>query len=66
MIKNDEKAHWKCQFKREKRKGDINACQTPTQRLAFLDQTKPYEVIEGEDNCLLNVGIDRMWDLIDG
>ena len=65
MIKN-EKAHWKCQFKLEKRQGDINASLTPAQRLAFLEQTKPYEIIEGEDNCLLNSGINEMWDLITG
>ena len=65
MIKN-ETAHWKCKYKIEKRHGDINACQTPAQRLAFLEQTNPYEIIEGEDNCLLNSGIDEMWDLITG
>ena len=65
MIKN-ETAHWKCRYKVEKRHGDINACKTPVQRLAFLQQTKPYEIIEGEDNCLLNSGIDEMWDLITG
>lgn len=65
MDKN-EKAHWKCEYKLEKRKGDINACLSPAQRLAFLDNVKPYETIKGVDNCLLNVGIDIMWDLIDG
>ena len=65
MIKN-ETAHWKCKCKLEKRHGDINACLTPTQRLAFLDTVKPYETIEGEDNCLLNSGINEIWDLITG
>jgi len=27
---------------------------------------KPYEVIQREGNCLLNSGIDQMWDLITG
>jgi len=27
---------------------------------------RPYEVLEGEGNCLLNSGIDEMWDLIVG
>ena len=66
MIKNVEVAHWKCKYKLEKRQGDINACKTPAQRSAFLQQTKPYEIIEGKDNCLLNSGIDEMWDLITG
>lgn len=65
MLKN-EKAHWKCKFKLEKRQGDINACISASQRLAFLDQVKPYETIKGEDNCLLNSGINEMWDLITG
>ena len=65
MNKN-EIAHWKCQFKLEKRHGDINACLSTSQRLAFLEQVKPYETIEGEENCLLNSGIDEMWDLVTG
>lgn len=65
MLKN-ETAHWNCQFKLEKRQGDINACLSPAQRLAFLEQNKPYEVIEGKDNCLLNSGINEIWDLITG
>lgn len=65
-MENEEKAHWKCEFRLEKRHGDINALQTPEQRLAFLEQVKPFEIIEGEDNCLLNTGIDEMWDLITG
>lgn len=65
MLKK-ETAHWKCKFKLEKRHGDINACLTPSQRLAFLDTVKPYETIEGEDNCLLNSGINEIWDLITG
>jgi len=65
-MKQREKANWSCKFKLEKRHGDIDSLKTPTERLAFLESTKPYEVIEGEDNCLLNSGIDEMWDLITG
>ncbi len=65
MLKN-EKAHWKCKCKLEKRHGDINACLTPAERLEFLEQIKPFETIVGEDNCLLNSGINEMWDLITG
>jgi len=65
-MTNNEKAHWKCQFRLEKRPGDINKCQTPAQRLAFLETVSPYEVIKGKDNCLLNTGINEMWDLITG
>lgn len=65
-MTNNETAHWKCQYKIEKREGDINECLTPAQRLVFLEQIKPYEIIEGNHNCLLNSGINEMWDLITG
>jgi hypothetical protein len=59
-------AQWKCRYRLEKREGDINACNSPEERLAFLRDTIPCEVIESEGNCLLNTGIDEMWDLITG
>jgi len=65
-MRKQDLAHWKCHYRLEKRKGDINACKTPEERLAFLANTKPYEVIEGEHNCLLNTGIDKIWDLVTG
>jgi hypothetical protein len=65
-MENKDIAQWKCRYRLEKREGDINACQSPAARLAFLGKTSPYEVIKGEDNCLLNTGIDEMWDLITG
>ncbi len=65
-MENKDVAQWKCRYRLEKRDGDINACQSPEERLAFLGNTSPYEVIEGEGNCLLNTGIDEMWDLIVG
>lgn len=65
-MNENEIAHWKCKFKVEKRQGDIDLCQTPAQRLAFLEEVKPFEIIEGEDNCLLNSGINEMWDLVTG
>jgi hypothetical protein len=32
----------------------------------FHDTFMPYEIIEQEGNCLLNAGIDEMWDLVTG
>jgi len=32
----------------------------------FYRLFQPYEVIEQEGNCLLNAGIDEMWDLVTG
>lgn len=65
-MENKDIAQWKCRYRLEKRDGDINACKSLEERLGFLENTRPYEVIEGEGNCLLNTGIDEMWDLIVG
>jgi hypothetical protein len=65
-MENKDIARWKCRYQLEKREGDINAFRSPEERLAFLEDARPYEVIEGEGNCLLNTGIDEMWDLIVG
>jgi hypothetical protein len=65
-MENRDSAQWKCRYRLEKREGDINACNSPQARLAFLEDTSPYEVIEGEGNCLLNSGIDEIWDLVTG
>ncbi|MEA1957607.1 MAG: hypothetical protein U9N01_04550 [Euryarchaeota archaeon] len=56
---------WKCNYVLEKRVGDIDACKNVDERLAFL-RTEPYEKLEGEDNCLLNSGINEIWDLVTG
>lgn len=65
-MRKQDLAHWKCTARLEKREGDINACKTPEERLAFLANTKPYEVIEMEGNCLLNTGINELWDIVTG
>jgi hypothetical protein len=65
-MKLNERGNWNCKWALEKRLGDINVYNTAEGRAAFLDAVKPYEVIEGKDNCLLNTGIDEMWDLVTG
>ena len=65
-TKEEEKGHWKCKFRLEKRQGDIDAYRSDMGRAAFLEVIKPYEIIEGEHNCLLNTRIDEMWDLVTG
>lgn len=65
-MNQKEKGNWKCKFKLEKRPGDINGYHSDLGRKTFLEVVKPYEVIEGEDNCLLNSGIDELWDLVTG
>jgi len=63
-MENKDVARWNCYYKLSKYHQDIEPYRGSEQ--AFYDQFKPYEVIEGEGNCLLNVGIDEMWDLIVG
>ncbi len=65
-MEKQETAKWKCKYRLEKRDGDINACETPEERLKFLEETVPYEIIEGEGNLMLNEGIDEIWDLVTG
>jgi hypothetical protein len=65
-MNQKEKVTWKCKFRLEKRLGDIDAYHSDLGRKTFLEVVKPYEVIEGEDNCLLNSGIDEIWDLVTG
>ena len=62
----EEKGRWKCEYKLEKRIGDINAYDSEKGRKTFLDVIKPFEVLEGVDNCLLNSGMDEIWDLVTG
>jgi len=62
----EERANWHCRYRLEKRHGDIDAQKTPEGRKAFLEGTIPYEVKEGEGNCLLNSGINEIWDLVTG
>lgn len=61
-----EKAIWTAKIKLEKRHGDINQCQTPEERLRFLEETEPYDVLERMYNCLLNEGMDELLNLLTG
>lgn len=63
-MKNQDKANWLCQYRLSKYRQDIEAFRG--READFHQLFKPYEVIEGEGNCLLNTGIDEMWDLITG
>ena len=64
MEKVLEQLKWRCQWKLEKREGDINACKTPEERLKFLEETVPYKVMEGEGNLMLNEGINALWSIL--
>jgi len=63
MSKQDV-AQWLCHYKLSKYHQDIKPYRGREDEFHRL--FKPYQVIEGEGNCLLNSGIDEMWDLITG
>lgn len=63
-MQQQELANWRCRYRLSKYHEDIKPYQG--QEHVFHQLFKPYEVIEGEGNCLLNSGIDEMWDLITG
>ena len=63
-MENKDVARWICHYKLSKYHQDIEPYRGSEP--AFHEQFQPYEVIEGEGNCLLNAGIDEMWDLIVG
>ncbi len=63
-MEKQDMARWICNYRLSKYHQDIS----PYRGLepAFYEKFQPYEVIEGEGNCLLNSGINEMWDLIIG
>ena len=63
-MEKQDVARWLCRYKLAKYHQDIEPYRGSEP--AFYERFKPYEVIEGEGNCLLNTGIDEMWDLICG
>lgn len=62
-MDKSEIGKWQVRYRLEKRHGDIDKA---VDRLAWLRNTKPYDVIEGVGNLLLNEGIDELWDLVCG
>lgn len=59
MPETKEAAKWRAQWRIEKYNGNL-----PTEK--DRKDAKPYDVVEGEGNLLLNEGIGEMWDLITG
>jgi hypothetical protein len=66
MIKTKEHANWLMKARLSKYREDITPFARGGREAEFHKLFKPYEVIEQEGNCLLNTGIDEMWDLITG
>jgi hypothetical protein len=63
-MEKRELARWLCRFRLSKYREDIEPYREKEEEFHRL--FRPYKVIEGEGNCLLNTGIDEMWDLIVG
>jgi hypothetical protein len=63
-MKKQELANWLCRYRLSKYHQDIEPYRGREDEFHRL--FTPYEVIEGEENCLLNSGIDEIWDLVTG
>lgn len=65
-VAGGEHANWHLKAKLLKYHEDITPFAKEGREAEFHKLFKPYEVKEMEHNCLLNTGIDKMWDLITG
>ena len=63
-MNKQELANWLCRYRLSKYHQDIAPYRGREDEFHRLFQ--PYEVIEGEGNCLLNGGIDEIWDMVTG
>jgi len=61
-----EHANWQMRARLLKYHEDITPFAKEGREAEFHKLFKPYEVIEQEHNCLLNSGINEMWDLVTG
>ncbi len=63
-MEKHESAKWQCRYKVSKYIEDIGQFKGSPEE--FQRTYKPYELRLGEGNCLLNTGIDEIWDLVCG
>ena len=63
-MKKQDTVKWLCRFQLSKYYQDIEKYRG--REAEFQRLYRPYEVINGEGNCLLNSGIDEIWDLVCG
>ena len=63
-MEKRELANWLCRYRLSKYQEDIGPYRGKEDE--FHRTFIPYDIIEGEGNCLLNTGIDEMWNLIVG
>ena len=65
-MEKQDIARWKCTTRLLKYHEDITPYARDGREAEFHAKFKPYEVREIEGNCLLNEGIDEIWDLVTG
>ena len=65
-MQKQERANWQCRYRLSKYREDITPFRSNNNETGFHEIFTPYEVIEGKGNCLLNSGIDEIWDLVTG
>lgn len=63
-MQKREQANWFCRYRLSKYHEDIEPYRGRERE--FHELFTPYEVKEGDGNCLLNSGIDEIWDLVTG
>lgn len=63
-MERHESAKWLCRYKLSKYREDIEKYRGSEEEFRKLFQ--PYEVVSGEGNCLLNTGINAIWNAICG
>jgi hypothetical protein len=63
-MNNKESAKWQCRYTVSKYTEDIGSFHGKPEE--FQAVFSPYEVQNGQGNCLLNSGIDEIWDLVCG
>ena len=65
-MQKQDLANWHMKAKLSKYHQDITPFAKEGREAEFHKLYQPYEVIEQEGNCLLNTGIDEIWDLVTG
>jgi len=65
-VKKQDSGNWHMKARLLKYHEDITPFAKEGKEAEFHKLFKPYQVIEQEGNCLLNTGINEIWDLVTG
>lgn len=63
-MEKQDTTSWRCRYRLSKYRQDIGAYRG--REAEFHEKFQPYQLIEGEGNCLLNSGIAEIWELVTG